>query len=87
VNSYQSKLASLKVPGERRMTKLDASITDVFSASLETHGRQAQLDETALDGMSAASSLKITPARKRTQTSEDINLSTRKSVRLAGKNA
>ena len=83
VSCYQAKLASLNVQSERRMTKSDA--TDAIS--LEMCGHQSQQDQTVEDRMSVecATYLKTTPARKRTQT-YDINLPTRKSARLAGKN-
>jgi len=86
VNYYQSKLASLSEQDERRMTKMD--IADDLSKSLEKRGHQSPCPSVD-NGMCGefVSSPKITPARKRTQTSEYINLPTRKSARLAGKNA
>jgi len=87
VNYYQSKLASLNVRNERRVPELD--ISDVVIKSLETHGQQSQYDENVDGEMStqSATSLQITPARKRTQTTSAMKLTTRKSARLAGKNA
>ena len=76
VNYYQLKLASHSEQNERQITNMD--IAD----------RQSPCDG-AVDAVmpgEVASSLKITAVRKRTQTSEYINLPTRKSARLAGKN-
>jgi len=84
VNHYQAKLAQLNVQSERRVTK--SAITDVSNGSLEISVVQSPQTE-AVDDVVQVTSPKITPVRKRLQTSRDSNVATRKSARLAGKNS
>jgi len=84
VTYYQSKLASLSEHNERLVTKKDVAVD--FSRSLAKRGHPSPCDGTVNSEYGeCASSPKITVARKRTQTSGCVNLPTRKSARLGGK--